>query len=166
MNLKDNPWCLVIMNRADRRKKQIDYKKMDEYGLDSNSSMDESFYSEREDGEFEEDSAVDFLNMSETEFDEHVKNALEDGDEEKSMQLLAMKERRCEMREEQVKKQEKERKEEDRAKRRRIKEMQERFKKLQKAENSLNRSLATSASANSTPAVSPIKQNTPRVKMP
>ena len=164
-----------LMNRPRRNIERVNYYRMAEGGYsDGEVSVivdDDSFYSEeeeedvdmeesKEEGEVVSDEEeIDFLNMSECSFDLQVQMA-NAGDEVKIMQLLAMKEKRCEHRKElwneQLVKDQKIKKEEERAKRKRLREMQEKFRKLQKTESTLNKSLAT-ASANSTPAASPKK---------
>ena len=161
------------MDRKRRNIPRVDYRKMNgsESEVESDFSMEVEeeemeFFSENEgiqpngmeEGElWESGDEVDYLRMSESDFDNEVKEAIKKGDELKLTQLLAMKEKRCKQRqcqlEEAQKKENQIKKEEEKAKRKRMKEMQEKFKKLQKTESSLNRSLANSA--NSTPATSP-----------
>ena len=88
-----------MAGRPKRNLQKLNYNKINEYGMDEvdMSPDDDSFFTEEEtEDEMEEgelDEELDFLNMSEKDFDLHVNRALEEGDEEKTIQLLAMKQR-------------------------------------------------------------------------
>ena len=113
----------------------------------------------------EEEGGVDieeeFLQMSEDEFDDEFKKALDSDDLDKVAMLVDLKEKRCKHLKEQVKI---ENSKEERARRRRKKELEEKFKKLKKVENSMNKSLASSR--HNTPNASPKAKVKSTVKMP
>ena len=138
-----------------RSKKVVDYKKLSGEMADSDQEME--FEASGEISEVESvtseagypEEEAEYINMSESEFDEEVQKAMKKEDEVRLEWLFQIKEKRCEKLKQQVEKSEKE----DKARRRRIKAWEDKFKRLNKTEASLSKSLASSR--NNTPSSSP-----------
>ena len=163
------------MDRKLRTKARKDYKKLhrgETDNLDMETETDHLELSAGNEDEFEGDeestgggsseegevhSPDADLNLNNSDLDVEIQKAIEDDDEERAQVLMDEKERRCEELKEEVQR-EQGREEENR--RKRMREMQSRFKNLKKAENSLNKSLASSRA--STPTSSPPSRHTSR----
>ena len=170
------------MDRPRRNLKRINYKDMangdqgdlerdlleanssEEEGIISDSDSDkENEGSEADSGEESEQEVengnnkeVEWLAMSEDEFESEFKKAKEEQNFELLESMLNIKEKRCELLQTELNR---EQEEESKKKKRKMKEIEERFKKLKRTESNLSKSLASSK--NNTPQGSPKKKSSP-----